>query len=38
VGTVILGIVLFHEPMNALRMVSVGLIIAGLIGLKLASP
>ena len=38
VGTVILGIVLFQEPMNALRMVSVGLIIAGLIGLKLASP
>ncbi len=38
VGTVILGIVLFQEPMNALRMVSVGLIVAGLIGLKLASP
>ena len=38
VGTVILGIVLFQEPMNALRMVSVGLIIAGLIGLKLATP
>ena len=38
VGTVILGIVLFHEPMNALRMVSVGLIVAGLVGLKLASP
>lgn len=38
VGTVILGVVLFHEPMNALRMISVGLIIAGLIGLKLASP
>ncbi len=38
VGTVILGIVLFQEPMNALRMVSVALIIAGLIGLKLASP
>jgi len=38
VGTVILGIVLFHEPANALRLVSVGLIIAGLVGLKLASP
>ncbi|QSX76283.1 quaternary ammonium compound efflux SMR transporter SugE [Lysobacter arenosi] len=38
VGTVILGIVLFNEPVNALRMISVGLIIAGLIGLKLASP
>ena len=38
VGTVILGIVLFQEPTNALRLVSVGLIIAGLVGLKLASP
>ena len=38
VGTVILGIVLFHEPANALRLVSVGLIVAGLVGLKLASP
>ena len=38
VGTVILGIVLFQEPVNALRLVSVGLIVAGLVGLKLASP
>jgi len=38
VGTVILGIVLFQEPMNPLRLASVGLIIAGLVGLKLASP
>jgi quaternary ammonium compound-resistance protein SugE len=38
VGTVILGIVLFQEPVNALRMISVGLIVAGLVGLKLASP
>jgi len=38
VGTVILGIVLFNEPTNALRLVSVGLIVAGLVGLKLASP
>jgi len=38
VGTVILGIVLFQEPTNALRLISVGLIIAGLVGLKLASP
>lgn len=36
VDTVILGIVLFHEPVNALRITSVALIIAGLIGLKLA--
>ena len=38
VGTVILGIVLFNEPVHALRLVSVGLIVAGLVGLKLASP
>ncbi|MEG3192635.1 quaternary ammonium compound efflux SMR transporter SugE [Lysobacter sp. D1-1-M9] len=38
VGTVILGIVLFDEPMNALRIGSVALIVAGLIGLKLATP
>ncbi|MEI2455892.1 quaternary ammonium compound efflux SMR transporter SugE [Lysobacter firmicutimachus] len=36
VGTVILGIVLFNEPANALRVASVVLIVAGLIGLKLA--
>lgn len=38
VGTVILGIVLFDEPLNALRIGSVALIIAGLVGLKLATP
>lgn len=38
VGTVVLGIVLFDEPVNALRIASVGLIIAGLVGLKLATP
>lgn len=38
VGTVILGIVLFGEPVNALRVVSVLLIVAGLVGLKLATP
>ena len=37
VGTVILGIVLFNEPVNALRLISVGLILAGIIGLKLAT-
>jgi quaternary ammonium compound-resistance protein SugE len=37
IGTVILGIVLFSEPVNALRLVSVGLILAGIIGLKLAT-
>ncbi|MBW3551607.1 MAG: quaternary ammonium compound efflux SMR transporter SugE [Proteobacteria bacterium] len=38
VGTVILGIVLFDEPMSVLRVGSVALIVAGLIGLKLATP
>jgi quaternary ammonium compound-resistance protein SugE len=38
VGTVILGIVLFDEPVNALRICSVALIVAGLVGLKLATP
>ncbi len=38
VVTVILGIVLFEEPANAARLVSVGLIVSGIIGLKLATP
>jgi len=38
VGTVILGIVLFGEPADALRLVSLGLIVAGIVGLKLATP
>jgi quaternary ammonium compound-resistance protein SugE len=38
VGTAILGIVLFQESANAGRMVSLLLIIAGIIGLKLATP
>ena len=38
VGTVILGIVLFDDPVNAPRLVSVALIIAGIVGLKLATP
>jgi len=37
IGTVILGIVLLGEPANPARLVSVGLILAGIIGLKLAS-
>ena len=38
VGTVILGIVLFDEPADALRLASVALIVAGIVGLKLATP
>jgi quaternary ammonium compound-resistance protein SugE len=37
VGTVILGIVLFDEPKNAVRLVCIGMIIAGIVGLKLSS-
>jgi len=37
VGTVILGIVLFGEPANPARLASVALILAGIVGLKLAS-
>jgi len=38
VGTAILGIVLLGEPANALRLLSLAFIIAGIIGLKLATP
>ena len=37
VGTAILGMVLFGEPATAGRLVSLGLIVAGIVGLKLAS-
>ncbi len=37
VGAAILGIVLFAEPATALRIASIGLIVAGVIGLKLAT-
>lgn len=37
VGTAILGIVLLGESANAGRVISLGLIVAGIIGLKLAS-
>ena len=38
VGTALLGIVLFHEPATAGRLASLALILAGIIGLKLATP
>ena len=37
VGTVVLGIVLLNEPANPARLISVALIIAGIVGLKLAA-
>ena len=36
VGTVILGIMLFNEPATMARLASMGLIVAGIVGLKLA--
>lgn len=38
VGTAILGMVLFGESANAGRLISLGLIVAGIVGLKLATP
>jgi quaternary ammonium compound-resistance protein SugE len=38
VGTAILGIILLNESASAARLVSLGLIVAGIVGLKLASP
>lgn len=38
VGTAILGIVLFGEAANAGRLASIGLIVAGIVGLKLSTP
>lgn len=37
IGTVILGIVLFAEPATALRLGCVGLILSGIVGLKLVT-
>ena len=37
VGTAVLGIMIFQEPATALRLASIGLIIAGIVGLKLVS-
>jgi quaternary ammonium compound-resistance protein SugE len=37
VGTALLGIALFGEPATALRLISIGLIISGIVGLKLVT-
>ena len=36
VGTAVLGIVLFREPATAMRLTCIGLIVVGIVGLKLA--
>ena len=38
VGTALLGILFLNEPRNALRLLSIALIVAGVIGLRLADP
>ena len=38
VGTLVLGIVLLGEPSDAVRLVCVGLIVAGIVGLKVLAP
>lgn len=38
VGTAVLGMVLFKEPATFLRVISLALIVAGIAGLKLATP
>ena len=37
VGTAILGIVLFREPATLIRLLCIGLIVVGIVGLKVAS-
>ena len=37
VGTAVLGIVLFREPATAIRLSCIGLIVAGIVGLKIVS-
>jgi quaternary ammonium compound-resistance protein SugE len=36
-GTAALGIYLFDEPATLLRLVSIGLVLSGIIGLRIAS-
>jgi len=38
VGTAVLGVVLFGEPPTVGRVISIGLIVAGIVGLKLTTP
>ena len=38
VGTVTLGIILFKEPIDITRLICIGFIVVGIVGLKVASP
>ena len=37
-GSIILGVVIFSEPINPFRIICLTLIVAGMVGLKLNSP
>jgi quaternary ammonium compound-resistance protein SugE len=38
VGTAVFGMMMLGEPAGALRLLSIGLIVAGIVGLKLLTP
>lgn len=38
IGTVLLGILLFQDAVNAPRLLCLGLILVGIVGLKIFSP
>jgi quaternary ammonium compound-resistance protein SugE len=38
VGTAVFGMIMLGEPAGALRLLSIGLIVAGIVGLKLLTP
>ena len=38
VGTAMAGMIMLGEPTGALRMLSIGLIVAGIVGLKILTP
>ncbi len=38
VGTAVLGVALFREPATAARLACIGLIVAGIVGLKVLTP
>jgi quaternary ammonium compound-resistance protein SugE len=38
IGTALLGILLFAEPADALRLLCIGLILAGIVGLRIVTP
>jgi len=38
VGTVILGVIIFKEPIDIIRLTCIGFIILGIVGLKIYSP